>query len=179
MERVLLAKDIINELQAAELEQFKKKQETDVWGRVATHITTIGGDTYTGEAIQKAYAKEKRDNFPHLQTELMAQFQAGEGLQAEGASQDAAEGVTDIKDEVEVDFDANGDPVYTDAAEEKTPGTVIHKKSISEAPVTGARKESVAESATSKSTADNSASEATTEATSQEASQEDDGAVFD
>lgn len=161
MELVLYAKDIIAQEQVVELETFKKKQENEAWGRIATKIPGFGADTYSGDAIAKAYTKEKLASFPHKQTDrytaLMLNGPNASQDSEQGGSQDGAE----VKDEVEVDFDENGSPVYTDHSDEQTPGTVIRKKVISGAPVNGISLAEISESASGKST-----------------SQEDDGAVF-
>ncbi len=40
-------------------------------------LPKLGGVEYSGEALSKAYSKEKRDGFPHQEAEAMAALRAG------------------------------------------------------------------------------------------------------
>lgn len=63
---MLFSKDTIEKQLAEELAVIQKKQEVEKWSKIADHMATIGGDKYTGPAVEKAFNKEKKDNFPHL-----------------------------------------------------------------------------------------------------------------
>jgi hypothetical protein len=52
----------------ADLVTFKKKLDYDMWPTMANYMKEIGADDYTGGAVEKAYIKEKRENFPHRAT---------------------------------------------------------------------------------------------------------------
>lgn len=175
MERVLIAKDAIDKKRAEELEQFKVdqvaalasfegSQNHQAWSRMAAMVEDMGGDKYTGDAVQKAYSKERQAGFPHKETEVYLSL-----LVQDAPTEKKEEGSQAEDDEVEVNFNEEGNPVYAENSEEQTPGTVIHKQELhTDAPVKGvsaSRKGSLAEilseSSSGKST-----------------SQEDDGAVF-
>lgn len=49
-------------------QQVTKAFATELYGRMATVMIQLGGDTYTAAAIEKAYLKEKREGFPHAAT---------------------------------------------------------------------------------------------------------------
>ncbi|OBT94578.1 hypothetical protein VE01_07910 [Pseudogymnoascus verrucosus] len=49
-------------------QKVTKAFATELYGRMATVMIQLGGDTYTAAAIEKAYLKEKREGFPHAAT---------------------------------------------------------------------------------------------------------------
>ena len=169
MELVLYAKDLVAQEQVIELEAYKKKQETEAWARIATKIVGVGADAYTGDTIAKAYIKEKQAGFPHKQTDRYTAIMLN-GPENYHDSQDVASpGNAETKHDVGVDLHEDGNPVYTENTEEKTPRTVIQKKELqTDVPVkgfNGSRKGSLAE-ILSESTSGKSTTK------------EDDGAVF-
>lgn len=65
-----------------EIAAYKKKAESEIWGKLAKAMVEIGADEYTGGAVEKAYMKEKRDGFSHRSTvaTVMAGFSSAGGV---------------------------------------------------------------------------------------------------
>ena len=131
----MIAKDVIDKKKAQELEEFKiqhaaalasfeSRLEYGTWGRMAAMIEQMGGDKYNSDAAQKAYSKERLAGFPHKETEFYLKLALQGSPTEDGGSQE-------VKEETEVDFDEDGNPVYTDA-QKRAPSTV-KKTSLSEA----------------------------------------------
>lgn len=182
----MIAKEVIDKKKAQELEEFKIqhaaalasfeiKLEYGIWGRMAAMVEQMGGDTYTADAAQKAYSKERLAGFPHKETDFYLKL-ALQGSPAEdGESQEA-------KDETEVDFDEDGSPVDT-VAQEEAPSTVVKKSSVVEASnngsVNGFVNGSVAGSVSNASMRRNSLAEILADSAALRAeSEKGDGAVF-
>ncbi|OAF63100.2 hypothetical protein VC83_00472 [Pseudogymnoascus destructans] len=49
-------------------QKVTKAFATELYGRMATVMVQLGGDTYTAAAVEKAFLKEKREGFPHAAT---------------------------------------------------------------------------------------------------------------
>lgn len=142
----MIAKEVIDKKKVQELEEFKiqhaaalasfeSKLEYGTWGRMAAMVEQMGGDKYNGDAAQKAYSKERLAGFPHKETEFYLKLALQGSPTEDGESQEA-------KDETEVDFDEDGNPVYTDAQKEAPP-TVVKKSSVSQASTNGSANGSV------------------------------------
>lgn len=135
MERLLIAKEVIDKKKTQQLEEFKiqhaaalasfeSKLEYGTWGRMVAMVEQMGGNKYNGDAAQKAYSKERLAGFPHKETEFYLKLALLGTPTEDGESQG-------VKDVTEVDFDEDGNPVYPDAQKEAPP--TIKKISVSEA----------------------------------------------
>ena len=181
----MLAKEVIDTKKAQELEEFKiqhaatlasfeSKLEYGTWGRMAAMIEQMGGDKYTGDAAQKAYSKERLAGFPHKETEFYLKL-ALQGFPTEGG------GSQEVKDEAEVDFDEDGNPVYTHAQKKLSP--TVKKTSVFEASnngfVNGSVNGSIAGSVSNASMRRNSLAEILADSAALKAeSEQGDDAVF-
>jgi hypothetical protein len=92
VERMLFLKEKVEADIEEEIAAFKKKAESEMWGKLAKAMAKIGADEYTGGAVEKAYMKEKRDGFRHRSTvaTVMANFSSAGGVNS-GDGSDAGD----------------------------------------------------------------------------------------
>jgi hypothetical protein len=99
-----------------DINAMRKQKEAELWTKMADMMLTFGCDKYTGGAIEKAFAKEKKEDFPHKDTiaEVLA-ARRGEGKTENADGEDAgsadegnSDGGAPVKGN-EQDTEMNGD----------------------------------------------------------------------
>lgn len=89
---MLHAKEEVSRQITEDIEALRKQKEAELWTRINEKMLTLGCDSYSGGAIEKAFNKEKKENFPHRDTitEVLA-IRVGGETKAQNAEGDAAE----------------------------------------------------------------------------------------
>jgi hypothetical protein len=62
---MLVAHDRIEKETEDAITAYKKKAENEIWVKTALAMLDLGSGEYSGGAVEKAWAKEKKSGFPH------------------------------------------------------------------------------------------------------------------
>src|ERR1700738_3216399 len=99
---MLFSKEKIEKDTEEAIAAFKKKAENEIWVNLAKGIAEIGGDSYSGGAVEKAYMKEKKDGFPHKKTIQAVINGSGSAVGGSNGHEAAAEADQDEDDAEEI-----------------------------------------------------------------------------
>jgi len=122
---MLFAKEEITRQITEDINAMRKQKEAELWGKMADLMSSLGCDKYSGAAIEKAFVKEKKEDFPHKNTieEVLAarrgevKTENADGEDAGSADEGNSDGGAPVKGK-EQDTEMNGDGVADHADDE-------------------------------------------------------------